>query len=202
MSVSGRGAGRPSTRGRSRSAPGPGPRRRSSRSRTPCARPGGPTGASQGLSTLRASRASGRVVAEVAPLLMQPTGRRVAVDELLAGAGDAVRPSAAADEHDVGVDRHGRNGPREERQGRSVVASEVPDPVEPRGTDVEVGELGERLLRVVQRRVDGSVRERHEPWRARPARRRRAGSGSRERSRLARGHRHSSGLRSAGTQTL
>lgn len=105
----------------------------------------------------QADGAAVRRAAQVVLGLVDPASWVVAVNDPLAGGPEAVGPPAAGDQHDVGRDSEGGGDEGEERQGETVVAAQDTDPVERRGDDPCVLELGVGALRVVQGRVDRGV---------------------------------------------
>jgi hypothetical protein len=100
------------------------------------------------------------LVAEVLLPLREPPRDRVAVDDLRRGGAHAVGPAAGAAHDHVGVDVHGRERGREERERGPVVLAEERHPVEGAGAHVDVAELGIGHVGRVERRVERCVGER------------------------------------------
>ncbi len=83
----------------------------------------------------------------------------MAVDDPAAGRPEPVCPAAARHDDDVGVWADPPGSPRQQRQRRPVVAAQHGDAVERRRDDPGTGELRVGPRRVVERRVEGGVRE-------------------------------------------
>ena len=100
----------------------------------------------------------GTAALEVAVPLVEPAGRRVAVDDLPAFHVGAVGPAARRADGDLGVDRQAGEGRRQERQRQAMVGAQDADTVKGQGAHVVIGEFGEGGLGFVEGGEDRSAR--------------------------------------------
>ncbi|CNI85452.1 Uncharacterised protein [Mycobacterium tuberculosis] len=103
---------------------------------------------------------TGALLAQILVAQVQPTRRRMAVNELATGEVEAVRPTGRR--HHSTLSRHlqERRGKRQNRQSHTVVTTQVANLVQRTRDNLRVLELREGALRVVQSRVNRCIRER------------------------------------------
>ena len=103
---------------------------------------------------------AGALLTQVLIAQVQPTRRRMAVDELTAGEVETVRPTGRR--HHSTLSRHlqERRSKRQNRQSHAVVTTQITNLVQRTRDNLRVLELGKGTLRVVQSRVNRCVRER------------------------------------------
>ena len=112
--------------------------------------PGAQRAAEQGERATGDERAA---LAEIAVALVEPPRGCVAVDELAAVCANPVRPTARAAYDDVGLDVHGREGGRKQRQRQLMAAPQKRDPVQRGRLDPHLPQFGERSVGRIERRV-------------------------------------------------
>ena len=103
---------------------------------------------------------AGALLTQVLIAQVQPTRRRMAVNELTTGEVEAVRPTGCRYHSTLSRHLQERRSNRQNRQSHAVVTTQVTNLVQGTRDNLRVFELGKGALRVVQSRVNRCVRER------------------------------------------
>ena len=103
---------------------------------------------------------TGALLTQVLIAQVQPTRRRMAVNELTASKVEAVRPTGRRHHSTLSRYLQERRSKRQNRQRHTVVTTQVTNLVQRTRYNLRVLELGEGTLRIVQSRVNRCVRER------------------------------------------
>ena len=103
---------------------------------------------------------AGALLTQVLIAQVQPTRRRMAVNELTTGKVETVCPTGRR--HHSAFSRYlqERRSKRQNRQRHTVVTTQITNLIQRAGNDLRVFELREGTLRVVQSRVNRCIRER------------------------------------------